>query len=121
MANRITIQSPSIAAGATVSLMQDSVELQKLRTSTDDRNIVAVGIAGATVNTGILTGFVANEEVFKLPNGVTNTAGAPIRQDDVTTVEEPIGAGETFDLQVENTSGGALQYYVYIELEDLFE
>jgi hypothetical protein len=102
MATRLTKQIASVAAGATVSL-----------------TVSKVGIAGATVNTGILIGYIGNEEVFRQPNGVTNTAGAPITQFDASPVNEPIGANESFDIQVYNNTGGALQYYVYIEIEDL--
>jgi hypothetical protein len=118
MANRIMRQIPSIPATTKVSLMQTDTEFAKLRTSVNGRNIVAMGIAGATVNTGKLTAFVANEQVIEVPNGVTNTAGAPVRQDDVISVNEPIEGGENLDLMVENTSGGALQFYVYMELEE---
>lgn len=119
MASRQTIQTASIAAGATVSLMQTSTDAQKLRSSTDDRVLVAIGFAGATVNTGTMVGYVGNEEIYRMPNGVTNAAGAPIKQDDITTINEIVGANENFDVQITNSSGGALQFYVYFEFADL--
>jgi len=121
MANRIVRQIPSIAATTKVSLMQTDTEFAKLRTSVNPRVIKAMGIAGATVNTGKLTAFVANEQIIEVPNGVTNTAGAPVKQDDIVSVVEPIEGGENLDLMVENTTGGALQFYVYIEIEEIVE
>lgn len=119
MASRITLQTPSISAGATISLMQQDTNANKLRSAISVRNLVAVGFAGATVNTGEIVGFVANEEVFRMPNGVTNSSGAPIKQDDVTSIDELIDSNENFDVQITNSSGGALQFYVYLEFEDL--
>jgi hypothetical protein len=119
MATRLTKQVASIAAGATASLTAVDSDIKKLASSVNARSVVKVGLAGATVNTGVLVGFIGNEEIFRLPNGVTNTAGAPITQFDATMVDEPIGANESFDLQITNTSGGALQYYIYVEIEDL--
>ena len=118
MAKRITLQTASIAAGATVSLMQTSTDALKLRTDTIDRVLVAIGFAGATVNTGNAVGYAGNEEIFRMPNGVTNAAGAPIKQDDVTTMNEVVSANESFDIQITNSSGGALQYYLYLEFAD---
>ena len=118
MASRITGQTPSIAAGATVSLMQVDVNAQKLRSSTEDRVLVGVALVGATVNTGEMKSYVGNEEIHSTPNGVTNTAGAVIRQDDVTPLEELVGANENFDVQVKNTSAGALQYFYYMEFQE---
>ena len=118
MANRITISTGSISAGATVSLMNAVTELRKLTTSTNDRNLSAIGISGATVNTGTLKVFVANEEVHQMINGVTNTTGSPVKQDDITPINELIMANEQLDVQVTNTTAGALSYYVYIELEE---
>lgn len=119
MATRITRLSASIAAGATVSLMQTDVEFGKVKSDVNPRLISKIGISGATVNTGELVGIIGNEEVFRMPNGVTNTTGAPITQFDATPILEEIGANENFDLQVRNTTGGALQFYVYVEIEDM--
>lgn len=118
MASRITGQTPSIAAGATVSLMQVDTNAQKFRSSTDDRVLVGVALVGATVNTGVMVSFVGNEEIHRSMNGVTNTAGAVIRQDDVTPLEEIVGANENFDIQITNSSGGALQFYYYVEFQE---
>lgn len=118
MAKRITLQTPSIAANTTVSMTNVSTDFVKLKTDTDDRMLIGIGFAGATVNTGTLFAYVGNEEIYKTMNGVTNTAGAVVRQDDVTTVNEIIGANENFDIQISNTTGGALQFYIYLEFSD---
>lgn len=118
MASRITGQTPSISAGATVSLMQVDTNAQKLRSSTNNRLLAGVGFAGATVNTGTMVSFVGNEEIHRMPNGVTNTGGAPIKQDDVTSLEEDVFANENFDVQITNTSAGALQFFYYIEFQE---
>ena len=118
MAYRIVKQVASIGAGATVSLNTD-VDFAAVRTSTNGRIVRSIGIAGATVNTGILKVLVANEAIFSVANGVTNTTGAPIKGDDAVDVMEAVEASETLDFQVYNSSGGALQFYVYAELEDV--
>lgn len=116
-----TFQTSSIAAGATVSLMQSDVNAQSVRTSVFNRAITKIGIAGATVNTGQLTAFVGTDEIMRVSNGVTNTTGAPIKADDSYSLMEVVGAGENIDLRVYNSSAGALQFYVFIEVQDLEE
>lgn len=116
-----TFQTASVAAGATVSLMQSDVDAQSVRTSVFNRIITKVGLAGATVNTGKLSAFVGTDEIMKVSNGVTNTAGAPIKADDAYALAEVVAAGENIDLRVTNTSAGALQYYVFVEVQDLEE
>lgn len=118
---RYVFQTASIAAGAEVSLMQSDVNAQAIRSSVFDRVINRIGIAGATVNTGVLTALIGTDEILKVSNGVTNTAGAPMKQEDSYAVAEFVGAGENLDLRVKNTSAGALQYYVYVETTEIVE
>lgn len=118
---RYVFQTASISAGAEVSLMQTDVNAQAIRSSTFDRVINKIGIAGATVNTGVITALIGTDEVLKVSNGVTNTTGAPMKQEDSYSVNEFVGNGENIDLRVKNTSAGALQYYVYVETTDILE
>lgn len=116
---KYVFQTSSIAAGAEVSLMQSDLNAQAIRSATNPRYITKIGISGATVNTGTMTLLISTDEILKVFNGVTNTTGAPIKQDDAYAVNEYVGKGENVDLRVKNTSAGALQYNVYVETVDL--
>lgn len=108
--------SQSIAAGATAD-----VTPTQIRTRPETRMLKAVGISGATVNTGLLTVRVDGNVLTNtgIPNGVTRTAGQVIDQaSDVLPLEYLIMPNEVVELLITNTSAGALTYYVYYEIED---
>lgn len=117
----IVFQTDSIASGADVSVMSTTAQIKAATSSVLNRVLTRVGLAGATVNTGELNMYVGTDNIGSLKNGVTNTAGAPIKQEDSYSREDVIMANEALDLRVKNTSGGALQYYVYLEVEDIME
>lgn len=117
----IVFQTDSIAAGAEVSVMATTAAIRAASSSVLDRVITRIGIAGATVNTGELTAYIGTDAVGSIRNGVTNTAGAPIKQEDAYPKGDDILANEQLDLRVRNLSAGALQYYVYLEIEDVYD
>lgn len=114
----IVFQTNSIASGAEESVMSTTAEIKAAQSSTITRTITKVGLAGATVNTGVLNMYVGTDNLGRFPNGVTNTAGAPMKQEDSYSRNDVVGPNETLDLRLRNTSGGALQYYVYLDIED---
>lgn len=117
----VVFQTASIAAGAEVSVMDTVQASTALKSSVLPRAITRIGLSGATVNTGIVNLLIGTDTISTLPNGVTNTAGAPIKQEDSYSRQDFVAPNENIDLRVRNTSGGALQYYVYIEVEDILE
>lgn len=114
----VTFQTASIAAGAEVSVMDTTAQTTALKTSILNRVVTKIGIAGATINTGVLTMNIGTNAILSMLNGVTNTAGAPIKNEDCAERSDIILANDNLDLRVRNSSGGALQYYVTIEVED---
>lgn len=115
---QIITQLASIAANSKVDVLAANPDLTYLRSSNVARLIQAVGLAGATVNTASASIQVDGFDEVKLRNGVTNSAGAPIKADDATDTEIVVDAGSQLSLFVENTTGGALQFYLFLDIED---
>lgn len=106
----------SIAAGTTAD-----VTPTQIRTTPEGRRIVALGISGATVNTGNLRLRVNGVELTNngIPNGVTRTAGQVIDQaSDVIEINYDVNENEVIEMLVTNTSAGALTYYVFYDILD---
>jgi hypothetical protein len=76
-------------------------------------------ISGATINTGVLHILKNNLEVLKISNGVTRTAGQPIDfVSDLIPVGEFIEANDQLTFAVDNTSAGALTFYVAFDIDE---
>lgn len=84
-----------------------------------NRLINAIGVSGATVNTGVLHILKNNLEVMKIANGVTRTAGQPIDfVSDVVPVGEYIDANDQLTFAIDNTTAGALTYYLAFDIDE---
>lgn len=118
---QIVTQLASIAANTKVDVLSANPELTYLRSSNVPRVIQGIGLAGATVNTASSSIQIDGFDEVKLRNGVTNATGAPIKADDATDTEIVVDEGSQLSIFVENTTGGALQFYLFLDIEDLLE
>ena len=83
------------------------------------RLINAMGISGATINTGVLHILKNNLEVLKIANGVTRASGQPIDfVSDVVPVGEIIDANDQLTFAIDNTTGGNLTYYIAFDIDE---
>jgi len=105
----------SIAANSTADVTPTLI-----KTSSEARLLNAVAISGATVNTGKLHVKIAGTEITSngIINGVTRTAGQVISSDDYVDMNYVIPENDPLVLEIDNTSAGALTYYVYYDIED---
>ena len=84
-----------------------------------DRLINGMCISGSTINTGVLHILKNNLEVFKVTNGVTRAAGQPIDfVSDLVPVGELVAANDQLTFAVDNTTGGALTYYIAFDIDE---
>lgn len=113
MAKQIFVTA-SIAANSTAD-----VTPTLLRSAPYQRLLNVIGISGANINTGKLHVLIDGTEQLTLLNGVTRTAGQPIDfSSDVVEAQILIEPNETLVLNVDNTTAGALTYYIAIDVED---
>lgn len=104
----------SIAANSTAD-----VTPTLLRSAPYQRVLNVIGVSGAAVNTGRMRVIIDGTEQLTLLNGVTRTAGQPIDfSSDVVEAGILIDSNETLVLNMDNTTAGALTYYVAIAVED---
>lgn len=107
--------SASIAANAVGTDVTPSVVKQ----APFGRLLNGICISGATVNTGVLHVLKNNLEVLKIANGVTRTAGTPIDLvSDLVDVSEGIDPNDQLTFAVDNTTGGALTYYIAFDIDE---
>lgn len=111
--------SASIAANATSDVAQGEV----WKSAPYDRMLKAVGISGATVNTGRIHVIVGQEDLATVVNGVSRATGTPIDMvSDLQALEDGAGilvpANTQITLNVDNTTGGALTYFIAIWIEE---
>lgn len=83
------------------------------------RLLQGICISGATVNTGILHILKNNLEVLKIANGVTRTSGTPIDLvSDLVPVNEGIEPNDQLTFTVDNTTAGALTFYIAFDIDE---
>lgn len=116
---QITKLLASIGANTKVDALSANTDLTYLRSANVTRVIQGIGASGAAVNTATIIVQVDGFDEVKLTSGVTNTAGAPIKADDASETEIIVPAGSQVSVFVENTTAGALQHYLFLDIEDL--
>jgi hypothetical protein len=84
-----------------------------------ERVLRGVCVSGATINTGTLHILKNNLEVLKMTNGVTRTAGQPIDLvSDLVPVNESVAPNDQLTFTIDNTTGGALTFYVAYDIDE---
>jgi hypothetical protein len=90
-----------------------------IRQAPFDRLFNGLMISGATINTGTLHLLKDNLEIIKVANGVTRAAGTPIDLvSDLVPVGELIDANSQLTLNVDNTTGGNLTFYIALDIDE---
>lgn len=106
--------SASVTANTTLDVTPSVI-----RQAPFDRLFNGLAISGATINTGTLHLLKDNLEVIKVTNGVTRAAGSAIDLvSDLIPVGELIDANSQLTLNVDNTTGGALTYYIALDIDE---
>ena len=106
--------SASIAANTTVDVTPSIV-----RQAPFNRLINGMCISGATINTGKLHVLRNNLEVAGIANGVTRAAGQPIDfVSDLVPIGEVVEGNDQLTFNVDNTTGGALTYYIAYDIDE---
>jgi hypothetical protein len=106
--------SASVAANTTLDVTPSVV-----RQAPFARHFNGLMISGATINTGKIHLLKDNLEIISVSNGVTRAAGSPIDLlADLVPVNEGIDENSQVTLNIDNTTGGALTYYVAIDIDE---
>ena len=108
-----------LSASLAANSVGNDITPAEVRQAPFNRVVNGMCVSGATVNTGVLHILRNNLEVLKMANGVTRTAGTPIDLvSDLVPVGEVVESNDQLTFKLDNTSGGALTYYIAFDIDE---